>query len=141
MNLEEFNSNVSLPEELKPFFNPVLEAKRNYLLMNMPKNHDGSYSRSVKSYKAIIANEKFWKEVEQLFFLLDKHEKWFFDVFNGNNMFIQELSESEWVPLIVDYKQEGWIAYPGQINLILKSERQKKIKRLYDRFTKKYKFG
>lgn len=141
MNLEEYKSYISLPEELKPYFNPVLEAERNYLLMKKPTNHDGSYSRSVRSYQAVIKNEKFWKEVEQLFFLLNKHEQWFFDAFNGNNMFIQERSESEWVPIIVDYKQEGWIAYPGQINLLLKSERKKKLKRLYGRFTQKYQFG
>ena len=138
INIEEYKIYTNLPNEIKMYFNPVLEAEKKYVLTNIPQNYDGSYSKSVKDSWP-LSNEKFWKEVEKIYYYLDKYKIWFLDVFNGNNMFVKKQSETDWIPIIIDYKRIGWKSFPGQIHLLLKSEREKKFKRRYERFVNKYK--
>ncbi|TVQ87534.1 MAG: hypothetical protein EA393_10555 [Bacteroidetes bacterium] len=138
LNLEEYETYKRLPDEIKRFFNPVHEARENFVVTSMPLDYDGTPSLSLKKHDG-AANEKFWKEVDFLFQFLIEHEIWFFDVFNGNNMFVLKKSKDEWVPLIIDYKQIGWKAFPFQIHLILNLQKKKKLRRQYERLVMKYK--
>ncbi len=138
MNQEELNTYNNLPEELKPYFNPILDAKREYLLTARPLDHDGIHSKPVRDYGK-IANEAFWDDVENIVRLLDKNKIWFFDTFQvGTNIFVQRLTEKTWKPVIVDYKHLGWKAFPMQFNLLFDSEKRKKFFRSYRRFEQRF---
>ncbi len=134
MNYEELAIYQNLPEDLKPYFNPVIEATEDYIVAGRPIDYDGKHSKPVCEYGK-VSNQGFWKEVEHIVSLLDKHELWFFDTFQiGTNIFVQKLSEDYWKPIIVDYKHIGWKAFPMQFNLFLDSEKRKKFYRSYRRF-------
>ncbi len=138
MNQEELKTYRNLPVELKEYFNPIIDASQDYLVTGRPMDFDGTYSRPVCAYGK-VSNEIFWKEVEQVVFLLDKHKIWFFDTFQiGTNILVQRLSETEWKPVIIDYKHLGWRAFPMQLNLLLNSEKRRKFYRCYRRFEKKF---
>ena len=64
-----------------------------------------------------------------------KYKLWFFDVFHlGNNIVIQRLDFDRFKPIIIDFKRSGWASYPLQLNLILDSQKEKKLLRRYERF-------
>ncbi len=138
INLEEYKTYTRLPDEIKRFFNPVHEANEIFVVTSMPRDYDGSPSLSLKKHNG-AANKKFWEEAEFLFHFLVKNKIWFFDIFNGNNMFVLKESNDEWVPLIIDYKQMGWKAFPFQVHLLFTSQKRKKLKRQYERLVNKYK--
>ncbi len=134
MNREELRIYQMLPADLKPFFNPIVEARKDHLITNRLIDFDGSHSKPVCEYGQ-VAHEGFWREVEQIVSLLDAHRIWFFDTFQiGTNIFVQRRSAQDWHPVIVDYKHLGWKAFPMQIHLILDSEKRKKFFRAYRRF-------
>ncbi len=138
MNTEELAIYTSLPAGLKPYFNPVLSATREYLVTARPLDYDGSHSRPVCDYGK-VANDGFWEEVERIVHLLDEHRIWFFDTFLiGTNILVQRESEARWKPVIVDYKHLGWKAFPLQLNLLLRSEKRKKFFRCYCRFEARF---
>lgn len=137
-NIQEYQIYLNLPAEIKKYFNPIYEAHKHFLLTGIPRNHDGSRCIPVKQHQ-LIGNDSFWKDVEQLYAYLDKNRLWFFDVLNGNNMFVMKKSEHVWSPVIVDFKRMGWEAFPWQFNLVLRSEKKKKLKRRYEKFIRKYK--
>ena len=138
INLEEYETYKGLPEEIKKFFNPVHEASENYVVTSMPLDYDGTPSLSLKKTNS-VENKKFWDDVTYLFHFLIDNQIWFFDVFNGNNMFVLKQSKDDWVPIIIDYKQLGWKAFPWQVQLLLNSQKRKKLKRQYGRLVSKYK--
>lgn len=141
LNTAEFNTYKRLPEELKPYFNPVVEVCRDYLITSRPLDYDGSHSRPVSDYGS-IANNIFWEEVEKVVALFEKHNMWFFDAFQlGTNVFVQQLSDTHWRPIIIDYKRLGWRSYPIQLNLLLDTEKKKKFYRKYQRFVERFRNG
>lgn len=139
MNLDEYNTYNKLPQALKPYFNPVIRAGRDYLVTKRPMDYDGSHSLSVSDYGK-VSNKYFWEEVEKIVALFEAHNLWFFDAFQlGTNVFVQRLSEDHWKPVIVDYKRHGWRSYPAQLNLLWNSEKKKKFYRKYERFVNLFK--
>ncbi len=136
-NIKEYQIYKTIPETIKPYFNPVIEAEKEYVLTEIPRNYDGSYALPVKRHKK-INNKIFWQHVSDLFHFLEKSELWFFDVMNGNNMFVQKRSETDWRPVIIDYKRMGWQAFPWQIYLAFTWGKRKKLKRRYRKFCQKY---
>ncbi len=138
MNAEEYETYNRLPELLKPYFNPVIDAQRDYLVTARPLDYDGSHSRPVCDYGR-VANKYFWKEVEKIVELFEVHNIWFFDAFQiGTNVFVQRLSPEKWKPIIVDYKRLGWKSYPVQVNLLFDSEKKRKFYRKYRRFVQSF---
>ncbi len=137
INSEEYESYSKLPEEIKKFFNPVCDAGDDYAISPIPKDFDGTYSRSLREYKG-VANEKFWDEIGFLFRYLLSNRLWFFDVFTGHNLLVVKQSADEWMPIIIDFKQSGWKAYRFQVNLLLLSQKRKKLQRQYERLIMKY---
>lgn len=138
MNHEELQIYHALPSELKPYFNPIVDASKSFLVTARPMDFDGSHSRSVRDY-GTISNRHFWEQVERVVDLLDGHKIWFFDTFQvGTNIFVQRMSENEWKPIIVDYKHLGWKAFPMQLNLVFDSEKRKKFYRSYRRFEARF---
>lgn len=141
INREEYDIYNRLPEDLKPYFNPVLKFSEDHLITSRPVDYNGSHSKPVCEYGR-ISNKLFWKEIDKVLGLFEKHNIWFFDAFlKGRNVFVKKLSEKEWVPIIVDYKRLGWKAYPVQINLLLDSEKKKKFYRYFKRFESKFRAG
>ncbi len=136
-NIKEYQLYKTIPKKIKPYFNPVIEAEKDYVLTEIPRNYDGSYAMPVKRHKK-ISNTIFWQHVSDLFHFLEENELWFFDVLNGNNMFVQKHSESDWRPLIVDYKRLGWKAFPWQVYLVFTWGKKKKLRRRYRKFLQKY---
>lgn len=138
MNEEEHDTYSRLPELLKPYFNPVIDARRDYLVTARPLDYDGSHSKPVCDYGR-VSNKYFWAEVEKIVELFERHNIWFFDAFQiGANVFVQRLSPEEWKPIIVDYKRLGWKSYPVQVNLLFDSEKRKKFYRKYRRFVQSF---
>ncbi len=138
INHEELDIYTSLPVELKPYFVPIIDAAKTYVVTARPLDYDGSHSRPVSAYGQ-IANKSFWYGVETLVSLLDKHRIWFFDTFQvGTNIFVKRITKDQWEPIIVDYKHLGWKAFPMQLNLLLDSEKRKKFYRSYRRFEARF---
>jgi len=137
-NIKEYQLYKTLPEKIKPYFNPVIEAEKEYVLTERPRNHDGSFAKPVKSHQK-ISNISFWQHVNYMFEYFEENNIWFFDVLNGNNMFVQKDSETDWRPVVVDYKRFGWKSFPWQIYLAFTWERKKKLRRRYKKFVSKYK--
>ncbi len=136
-NIEEYRLYTTIPEQIRPYFNPVIEAEKAYMLTEMPRNYDGSYALPVKSHGK-ISNQVFWQHVNNLFNFFEENELWLFDVLNGNNMFVRKDSDTDWRPVIIDYKRIGWKAFPWQVYLAFKWGRKKKLRRRYRKFQKKY---
>ncbi len=140
-NREEFLTYQSLPDELKPYFSPVVEFRGKYLVTGRPMDHDGSHSLSLSVYGR-VSNEYFWSDIDRIVSLLEKYNIWFFDAFRlGENVFVQKLSAKRYRPVIVDYKRLGWKSYPAQLNLLLNSERKKKFYRRLRRFEESFRGG
>lgn len=138
MNEEEKAIYENLPAELKPFFNPIVDASRKCLVTARPMDYDGQHSRPVRDYGR-ISNAGFWQQIDEIVRLLDKHQIWFFDTFQvGTNIFVQRLSETNWKPVIVDYKHIGWKSFPMQFNLLFDAEKRKKFYRSYRRFEARF---
>ncbi len=134
INKEEYLVYHSLPEDLRPYFNPVVSVTPECLVVVRPMDFDGSHSRSVSEYGK-VSNPFFWQEVNHLISLFEKHNIWFLDAFQfGTNVFVQRLSEERWKPVIIDFKRQGWRSYPMQFNLLWRSEKRKKFFRKYARF-------
>lgn len=133
MNQEEMKTYNALPPVLKPYFNPIVDAGKSFLVSERPIDFDGSYSRPLNDYGK-VGNACFWEQTEQLVKLLDRHRMWFLDIFGSTNVIVQRLDEKQWKPIIIDYKHLGWKAFPMQMNLVLGSERRKKFYRNYLRF-------
>ncbi len=134
LNREEYDTFNRLPEDLKPYFNPVIKVSEDYIVTARPLDFDGKHSKPVFEYGR-ISNETFWHEIDEMLKLFEKYNIWFFDAFlKGRNVFVKKRSENEWVPIIVDYKRLGWKAYPVQINLLLDSEKKRKFYRYFKRF-------
>ncbi|MDR4987245.1 MAG: hypothetical protein RG741_00220 [Bacteroidales bacterium] len=138
MNKEEYDIYHRLPDEMKPYFNPVIEVGDDYLVTGRPLDYDGSHSKPVVAYGK-IAHRGFWQEIDKILLLFEKYNLWFYDTMKGRNLFVRKLSEDEWVPVIVDYKRLGWRSYPIQINLMFDSEKKRKCYRYLERFKKRYK--
>ncbi len=138
LNREEYATFQLLPEELKPFFSPVIDFNEEFIITPRPADYNGHYSLALYEYGP-VANESFWKDIEKVVKLLDQHNMWFFDAFQlGKNIFVQKTTEQVWKPVIVDYKRLGWKSYPVQLNLLLNSEKKKKFYRRYRRFEDKF---
>ena len=138
INLEEYRTFSSLPRELKPYFSPVVELGSNYLVTGRPVDYDGNHSAPLSAYGK-VSNRHFWKDIDRIVSLFEKHDIWLFDIFRlGENVFVQKLSEDVWKPVIVDYKRQGWKSYPAQLNLLLSSERKKKFFRRFRRFQESF---
>lgn len=139
MNEDEYNTYNQLPASLKPYFNPIVSVTQNFVVTSRPMDYDGSHSRSVADYGK-VSNTHFWKEVEKVVRLFEKHNLWFLDAFQlGSNVFVQRLSEDHWQPIIIDYKRHGWKSYPLQLNLLWDSQKKKKFFRKYHRFVESFK--
>lgn len=133
MNQEEIHSYNALPPVLKPYFNPIVDAGKSFLVTMRPMDFDGSYSLPLNDYGK-VGNSHFWEQSELLADLLDSHGIWFLDIFGSTNVIVQRLDEHLWKPIIIDYKHLGWKAFPMQLNLVLRSERRKKFFRNFHRF-------
>jgi len=136
-NIRELNRYAGLPEDIKCFFNPIVEADTRYSVARMPRDHDGGFSRPVFAYGG-VSNRTFWEAVEKIYKVLFEKKLWYFDVFNGKNMFVKKESDNVWLPVIVDFKRSGIEGFPLQVHLLLPSEKRKKMDRKYTRFVKKY---
>ncbi len=133
MNQEEQRTYNALPSMIKPYFNPVVDAGKSFLVAARPMDFDGSYSLPLNDYGK-VGNSSFWEQSERLVKLLDRHSLWFLDIFGSTNIIVQRLSEQQWKPIIIDYKHLGWKAFPMQLNLVLDSEKRRKFYRSYHRF-------
>ncbi len=136
-NIREFNRYSALPQEIKRYFNPIIEADTRYSVASMPRDYDGSFSKSVFAH-GMVKNKPFWEEADRLYKILLEKELWYFDVFNGKNMFVRKESDRVWLPVIVDFKRSGIEGFPLQLHLLLPSQKRKKMDRKYTRFVKKY---
>jgi hypothetical protein len=134
INQEEFNVYKTIPDELKSFFPGKIYKRGDMLVTQRPKDYDHSYSKSLLEYGKISDN-KFWSDVDEIAEQLIKHKLWLFDVFHlGNNIIVQRVSKNIYKPIIIDCKRFGYFCYPLQVNLILDSEKEKKLNRRLERF-------
>jgi len=139
LNKEELKVYESLPSELKAFFPANYQIKGDYLLSERPRDFDGKYSQIIIEHGP-VHNVHFWNDIETIFHLLMEHEVWLFDVFNkGTNILVQKVSNDIYRPVVIDCKKFGLKSYPFQLNLLLKSECRKKLRRRLGYFKQKFK--
>ncbi len=140
-NFNEFETNVFrkrilpyIPGQLYDCFQfiyPTEEQDGKILcISDLILNYDGSLPHSL-SDSGKITDQTFWSRINDLEnFFLEKDIP-FFGIMD-NNILVKETGES-FVPVIVDYKRFGREVYPFQLNLCLKSERERKIKRKFSK--------
>ena len=139
INQEELDVYKTIPDELKPFFPGVTYRNGEMLVAERPKDYDHYYSKSVLEY-GTISDKNFWRYVDEVAEHLIKNKLWLFDVFHfGKNIIVQRVSKNTYKPIIIDYKRFGYLCYPLQVNLILDSEKEKKLYRRLERFRKNFK--
>ncbi|MDQ1343611.1 MAG: hypothetical protein QG650_330 [Patescibacteria group bacterium] len=124
----------SFPDELRGFVPDSVRLEKECLIMARAIDFDGTPSKTLFE-TGPIGDSGFWEAVDFITEVLDRERLYFFDIFyKGNNVLVKRLSETESVPLIVDFKRLGWQAYPLQPNLILESEKRRKFFRRLRRF-------
>ena len=141
INQDEFEIIKGIPAELKFFFPQTVSKNGKMLISKRPKDFNGQYSKPVLEFGK-ISNPYFWDASDFIVEELIKHKLWLFDVFHlGNNILVQKLSESKYIPVIIDCKRSGYFSYPLQANLIFDAEKEKKLLRRHLRFKEKFKPG
>lgn len=134
INQEELGVYKTIPDELKPFFPGVTYRNGEMLVAERPKDYDLNYSKSLLEYGK-ISDKKFWRDVDEIATRLIKNKLWLLDVFHfGNNIIVQRVSKNSYKPIIIDCKRFGYLYFPLQVNLILNSEKEKKLYRRLERF-------
>ncbi len=137
IHLEESETWQLLPEEIKNYFNPVIFAGKSYSVCPRPLNGDGSYAQSLRHHQG-ISDDRFWEEIGYVYRFIEERQLWFFDIFNGRNIFVVEKDKEVLSPLFVDYKQLGWKAFPLQPDLAFHFRKKQKLKRQYERLIRNY---
>jgi hypothetical protein len=73
--------------------------------MNIPRDFDGGYSKTVENIGP-IDNESFWIHVDKISDIFIKNKIYPFDIFSsGKNVVVQKISESERKPMLIDVKR------------------------------------
>lgn len=126
-----------LPLELREFF-PKMYGHDDFLISERIRDFDGAYSKSLHEYGK-VSNTAFWSHIKNIADMMLREKIYLFDVFHfGNNIIVQQVSENEYRPVIIDCKRLGWSAYPFQLNLMLDSEKEKKFRRRFERFCQRF---
>lgn len=138
INQEELDIYKIIPKQLKPFFPGITHKNGTMLIAERPMDFDNSFSKPLLEYEK-ISNTNFWNDVDSIAGQLVKHKLWLFDVFHlGNNIIVKRISKNEYKPVIVDFKRFGYSCYPLQLNLLLDSEKEKKLYRRLERFKRDF---
>lgn len=140
-NKKEYEILMSLPTSLRTYLPKHIEYRDGYLIQSRPKDYDGNYSISVYHHRA-FKNEAFWNHVKIIENMLLEHEIYPLDIFRGGgNIMIQKLSETEWKPILIDFKRVGYRPFADSLDfkLVLKSEQRKKFLQRMESFLQTYK--
>lgn len=108
--------------------------ENNYIISEIVKDFDGSISQNLLKYDGVIT-ENFWKILENLLQFLIRKNIYFFDL-NKGNVLVKRVSKDEIIPIFFDYKSYNK-KYFLQLNLLFKSEREKKVWRRFERLKEK----
>lgn len=108
--------------------------KNNYIFSEIVKDFDGTISHNLRTYENKIP-EVFWENLKDILIFLMSNELYFYDL-KPENILIKRLNSNQVIPVFIDYK---WINryYPLQLNLLFKSEREKKVLRRFERLKEK----
>lgn len=134
MNQTEFKVWDNLPDGLKSYFADSYSLTPDGLVSLRPKDFDGAYSKTLKQFWT-VDNIYFWACMEELLESLIQQKIWLLDIFTWTwkNILVQRISEDKFKPVIVDCKKYGWRSFPLQFNLLLDSEKAKKMRRRFKR--------
>lgn len=142
LNERELDIINDLPDELREYLPPISRLERDdgngetRLVMTRSIDYDGSYSKVV-SENGVIRNEMFWQHIEKIMNIMIQNNIFLFDI-TGRNMIVRKLSPTSWQPILIDLKSLDRSMYPYQLNLVLKSEREKKFHRKLRKFKDLY---
>lgn len=130
-----------VPEGVMDSFAKIFEISGNegesISIGELVVNSNGTLSQTLEQYGG-VKSPRFWeriKDLEQLFLSKDIP---YFDI-RPKNILVKEFENRDSIPVLVDYDAIGTRAFLFQINLLLKSERARKIKRRFSRIREKYK--
>lgn len=126
----EYKNYCKMPEKLKQYF-PFIWYENWDIYSDTVLNYDNNISMNLYDYKWYIS-EDFWTELRQIINIMIKNNYYLYDL-NAKNILIQYSSQEKQIPKLIDCKRLWNKVYPLQINLLLKSQRIKKIYRQYDK--------
>ena len=121
-----------VPNELKDSFVQIFgvitspEDNSSLALTELVTNFDGSVSKTLSEY-GTVTNPEFWERFDTIEKLFVGRDIPYFDIREGN-IAVKELEDGNMVPVLIDYKKATIRAYPFQVNLLLQSERAKKLR-------------
>lgn len=132
---------VNVPAELKNSFADIKGIENDehgsMLIEEIINDYDGKVSKTMADAGA-VKNDGFWRRMDKLREFLLGNGIYFLDLTPGN-IVVKQIDKDSKIPVLFDYKRMGYRAYPLQLNLLLKSERRKKLVKCFDRVYNKYK--
>jgi hypothetical protein len=136
-NYARFFANV--PQSLRECFPRVLgvEGGRTTVLkMEAVKDFDGKRSRPLSDF-AGVSDLFFWKKFEEIVRYLKDNNITLLDL-NAWNILVKRVSETESIPVIVDYKRMSGRMYPFQPDTWSSEGAMKKMLRKEERIRREY---
>lgn len=109
---------------------------KKIIVSELVRDFDGTLSKTLSFYGQ-VNDPIFWQMIGELEkFFLDKDIP-YFDI-RRDNILVRKRANGELVPVLIDYERATIRAYPFQLNLLVRSERARKIKRRFSRLREKY---
>jgi len=137
--LYEMQISQQLPNEIAPYLLQNMRLGwtsdgRTVLCADKVLNYDGMMSATLNN-TGRVSNPSFWRHVEAICEVLERHGQYLLGVFHGgNHILVQKNSPEEWRPVLVDIVKCGRRMYPFQLNLWSPTSVQKKFHRQLARF-------
>ncbi len=111
LNVNEYERDIlaSLPKSVMRYVACCPEIAettdgRTALINTRLKNFDGTFAQTLHSHGP-VNNPAFWQHWNHLFLICKKENIALYDVFrNPKNILVHKISETEWVPMIIDVK-------------------------------------
>lgn len=129
-----------VPTTLRDSFARVLELTKergkNVLYMEPVVDFDGTISRSVLEYQR-VHDLSFWRKLDEAVEYMAQQGIAHYGL-KGPNILVRRKSETELVPVIIDYKLIGAGRYPRQPWLWFGNNAVNKMRRKYERFKREY---
>ena len=134
---EEYNKlKNKIPKSLRESFAEIYGVKHNgnnYLIQEIVKDYDGRISKTLGQIEEQLDNS-FWNRLKNIeMFLLDNNIQLYDQ--HSKNIMSKKISESEYIPVIINYKKMGIRTYIPQLWIFSKRGRinrtKKEFRRLY----------
>jgi hypothetical protein len=142
VNEAERENYEALPAVVRKEFTPDYRMIRGVVVQERVMDFDGTPSLSMIEHEkkfGKIDNKFFWEKIDQLKEIFTKEQEPLFNTFgDGSNIMVKKISETEWKPMLIDYKRLGRRSFPFQADLLLKDAVRNKFLRQFRRFEERF---